>query len=409
MNVQDTVKEWATAVLAGDKEGERLLELNGSPMWENGERLRPLLKQSIENTTSLYSGEWNGSYTTGELNLGGGHRGKIVISLAKDQSDWQVDDDGHFVIDSDKKNRHWQITDATDEAGKSLITGDTAADDPPDGYGRVVDLQRRPIAGAKVSSIKSNWSAQTGADGTFLWQDRAELREVRVHAAGFLDRQAYMPDIRNRRVIHIQRGCRLEGLVLGTNGKPQAGASIGIENYPAYEGYSESYHGAATSDRLGRFTINNIPPEKSLICVVYGGSIHFGARSDPLAKPGDDLPPADQPAEAATAGTVLELKDGQDVRDLVLDMSQSTAVAIGRVVDKNGKPVRGADVHLVQKWTAQSFDETLYQFNSVMSGAEGRYRLTRLPHGPWMISATIRNANAEPDISPTIRQAGRGR
>jgi beta-lactamase regulating signal transducer with metallopeptidase domain/protocatechuate 3,4-dioxygenase beta subunit len=266
-------------------------------------------------------------------------------------------------------------------AGRLRRVQPTAAAPPPAGFGRVVDMQGAPIAAAKLKSQTTKWSAVSGADGLF---PLPELRPITpenldVTADGFM----YRDDVNLWRngdgeirpdhgVIQLLRPGRLEGYMRGPDGKPLASAPISVNATNRFAMVVNAAH--AVSDAKGRFVIENVPPGELL-----------------LYYPGE--PYRDTPVPIRGIGTALaiELADGQTARDLALDLSQSTEVAAGRVVDKDGKPVAGAEVYL--SWKSNEVSPA--GIVAAKTDQQGRYRLEKLPKGTWQVRAVVGTASAE--------------
>lgn len=161
--------------------------------------------------------------------------------------------------------------------------------------GRVVDRNRRPVAGALILAsapifqpgtdwelelpLDSLWieqgddpgqisGAESGPDGTFKIRVNA-LEDVRlaVRHAGFvgLDRDVWVPD--RSAELHLgdlvlEPGAVLRGVVLDTNGTPISGASIArVGPQAIQEGFARRWDEVllATSEQDGSFSIDTLP------------------------------------------------------------------------------------------------------------------------------------------------------
>lgn len=261
---------------------------------------------------------------------------------------------------------------------------------PPDGFGRVVDVAGRPVAHAKLHSKQSNWKAESGPEGLFPLPELrpanqyVDVAYIDIAARGFagrkdvgLSRNGYGEILPNKGVLELHRIGRLQGRVLGPDGKPLAGAPLSIDLCEKYPDLSATIGNArqAKSDRDGRFTIENLPPGDIL-----------------LYYPGE--PRAKLPVVTIGAALPIKLADGQRLTDVVLDLSKSVAAAEGRVVDSEHKPLPNADVSLC--WKHDSGWNGLGEIASVKSDARGHYRIEKLPIGSWGLWAWHGDMHSEP-------------
>ena len=265
---------------------------------------------------------------------------------------------------------------------------------PPQGFGRVVDVQGRPIAHAKLRNTKSTWTSESGPDGLF------RLPDLPLATTGTTDRQeiaapgfAKIKDLwfarneegkvfPNNGIIQLHRVGRLQGRVLGPNGKPLPGAPLSVhlyEQYPTHGGITTNALQGIT-DQEGRFTIENVPPGELLLS--YPG------------EPGKFRTPP-PPIKGIRTARILPLADGQRLTDVVLDLSKAVAVAEGRVIDSEGRPLPKAQVFLCWK-TPRGWTDLPRMINSVKTDAQGRYRLDKLPMGSWHLQANLVDVSTPP-------------
>ena len=109
---------------------------------------------------------------------------------------------------------------------------------PHDGFGRVVDVNGRPVVHAKLRGIQSKWTAESGPEGLFRLPplrratgNGIDVAYIEIAAEGYavrrdidLWRDAYGEVEPHKGVLELHRIGRLEGHVLGPDGKPLAGA-----------------------------------------------------------------------------------------------------------------------------------------------------------------------------------------
>ncbi len=269
---------------------------------------------------------------------------------------------------------------------------------PLPGFGHVVDMQGRPIAGASVRDWNSGWSAVSGADGSFPLPEipvkSGAGLSLDVTATGFVRRSASVVRLGQAGqgikpedcILPMHRFGRVEGRLLGPDGKPIIGtisASVN-EKYPDYSQRQNDVMSAA-SDALGQFVIENVPPGDLLLVCPAGPN-----------KPAPKL--------GHSGYMALHVDDGQIVRDVVLDLSKSVGIAEGRVEDHDGKPVAGADVFLCWRYGGGVMKLDMpREVAPVTTDADGHFRLQDLPMGDWAVQASIAGVDS-PAMPVTVSQ-----
>ena len=171
--------------------------------------------------------------------------------------------------------------------------------------------------------------------------------------------------------VRLTPAATLSGRVLGPDGKPLAGAPLCLEFQWSSRGFRTGGDLYATSDREGRFAIENVPPGRQIL--EYSAASTNGPRKLPV--------------EGVFAYLVVKVEEGdQQVPDLVLDLSQCTASIEGQVFGPDGKPLAGATVNLAQ-WVEGSGDNNRSPCNwpPPKTDGQGRYKLTGLGPGSWRL------------------------
>jgi beta-lactamase regulating signal transducer with metallopeptidase domain len=263
---------------------------------------------------------------------------------------------------------------------------------------RVVDSKGVGIAKAKVvPQVQEGiptWSATTDDQGRYSIPPlgpgvKSEM--ITITAPGYLKREILR--IGNRPVpdIPLQKAASIEGRILGPDGKPLANAPLAIGIYSDFVGTSANYLHAISNDE-GKYKIENIPP--GVVVLYYPGATPSqyeleSGRETKLLSPGEKWP--EPPVKDAYGSILVEAKDGEQITDLVMDLSQSTCSVQGRVDGPYGAPLPGAIVSAKRFCNNLFFKNLICQLDagdlSVKSDLEGRYKLEHLPPGEWALSA----------------------
>jgi len=243
--------------------------------------------------------------------------------------------------------------------------------------GHVADAEGMPIAGATVKRSDSAWNATTDANGAFPLPEvkPGESMQLHVSAPGFLPLEnAYLCRTAEGQYylsgewpIRLARPSTLFGRVLGPDGKPLVGASLSITTWS--RNYVKSNQCRVTTDALGRFTFENIPPG-----------------SHTIYYPGE--PAQSVPAKGVYGSLIVEPADGHNLKDLTIDLSQSTASVEGQVFGPDGKLLADTKVILCRyhEWKENGSSGGAGPYAIVpATDNQGRYKLTGIGPGQWEI------------------------
>jgi len=175
--------------------------------------------------------------------------------------------------------------------------------------------------------------------------------------------------------VALRPGVAITGRVTGPDGKPVAGAQVGVYRYQrgAILGFGSTF-----TDEQGRYTLGHLRETAMSVTV-------------------------DPPESLRLLRNVVPERNFEPGRASTVDVALETGAALaGEVVTSKGKPVVGAQV-VVQASTGQ------YPRTSrvAMSGVGGAFRADGLPPGPYDIQCTVADPTlrAKP-LSVTIEGKG---
>ena len=256
--------------------------------------------------------------------------------------------------------------------------------------GQVVDLQGRPVSGAKVSPVGSGFreeNVRTNTDGQFKltaenieWRFKLEVeakdqasRSIDINAL-WLSRPETMSDsiplIISPGVLSsplkLTAGAAVTGCVVRA-GKPPPGVVLGLRY--AEEGSdlpTDDLH--AVTDDHGRFQFPHVLPDREFLVYAAPGSLaDAGTLVHKCVRPGQD-------------GKIL------DLGDLVIRKGHSLA---GRVVLSDGKKLAGGATVWAQCSAATGDLQSQVD-------EQGRFQIHGLPDGDIFVSITFPEGTAFP-------------
>ncbi len=163
----------------------------------------------------------------------------------------------------------------------------------------------------------------------------------------------------------------ITGSVAGANGKPVRRARVVASN--ATGGGSSS----ATSDDQGNFAITQLTAGAYTLTVSKAGYL-------------DSVYGEKQPG-SGHAGTPITIADGQHLERLSLPIARG-GVLTGAVLDEFGDPAYGVSVRAL-RWNMRAGERSLTSQSTVQTDDRGIYRITALPPGDYIVSATPRTDN----------------
>ncbi|MHC4818196.1 MAG: carboxypeptidase regulatory-like domain-containing protein, partial [Planctomycetota bacterium] len=164
--------------------------------------------------------------------------------------------------------------------------------------------------------------------------------------------------------ISLEKGARVEGIVVTEGGTAVAGARVIVAREPEEKGETAAWRalseGAFTfTDRQGRFSLANVPV----------GSLLIRAEAQGLAE---------------VTHRQAEVKGGQGIASLRFELPTAVVIS-GRVVDTAGQPVDGCWLRL--KHTVSPKGTLRREPIHLRAGSDGTFRIDNLPAGTYALDA----------------------
>ena len=339
------------------------------------------------------------------------------------------------------KEGHLAVVHVEDFNGRKSINIRTRPRDEPSARTlAIIDTSGKPIAGARVQFDKhvlvesngrkkgkyvivgqavSNTEGYVEIPSGAVIGQRTTRLWARVEAEGYVSRRWHHDRILSRnpsgkwytgvtggvfcRSIVLLEAGSIAGRVLGPDGKSLAGAPLSMTTdcdyddpwrgsgaSPSRTSYHVANHLRAISDENGEFRFENVPPGKLFLYYPWDGPTAGEVDSGKWrrwTKPGEAYPSA--PTKGLTWTRFIRGEEGRQVNDLVVDLSKSTCVVEGRVVDADGTPVVGARVEATWKGKDWSGHTVPNGEPPAHTDANGLYRLTGLPPSEAAVFATL--------------------
>ena len=168
-----------------------------------------------------------------------------------------------------------------------------------------------------------------------------------------------------------EKSIRVEGRVLTTGGEQLRKATVTLQKTGLARGEAPVTLSANSSDS-GEFRFNDVQPGRYTLSVEKPGFVRsaYGATTRNLG------------------GTPIVVNEGQAIRDLNIRLTPQ-GVITGTVTDRDGDPVQGAQVILMQRVFLRG-KRQLALTASASSDDQGRYRLAGLAAGRYYLAAERR-------------------
>jgi len=276
--------------------------------------------------------------------------------------------------------------------------------------GRVIGMDGKPVARMQVSCAPEQMTAALSSEasygntttddaGAFVfdglnegtyrfeagsqpWEDTPSEKGKCVRGGVVLEKDGRIDDLELR----LQPQCRVEGLVLGPDGQPVAGATV----YARDESGNVLQRWPPTSaDASGRFKMDGLLP----------GKVTFAARTKRLASP-ESAPVKVRPEE--TTKVELSMRAGTRIRVIVHGNEGRTVGAFATIADASGR-----DVTMMYAYQEPSFfgEATPGEGQLIGPVPSGRYRVTATNHDRTSASEDVA-VSGEEEVVVTIQLGG---
>ncbi|HVY92538.1 MAG TPA: carboxypeptidase-like regulatory domain-containing protein, partial [Bryobacteraceae bacterium] len=180
----------------------------------------------------------------------------------------------------------------------------------------------------------------------------------------------------------------IEGVVLGANSQPVAGADIsifGTERVSPAGGATVSTGYSAISDSQGRFSFQNVDPDRYIVTASHPDY-------SPMDTLGKVLSSVRFPSGSAADAFIVT--PGQHLTGVEIHLVPMTILS-GRLTDQNGDPLPGATVRPMRADTVLNGRMRLANAGAgVQTDADGRYQL-KVYSGNWYLSFLPARRNPE--------------
>jgi len=254
---------------------------------------------------------------------------------------------------------------------------------------RVLDVQGRPITGAKLEFSRKGrlpWqdppkllaTAVTDNHGRFTYPKQlpdSDTFYVYVTADGFLERSwranqevfRKVEGVRQPDTLVLYRPVTVSGQIIGADGQPFADADIAVDYF--FENGPANINGnRVKSDAGGKFTATGVPPAN--IFVRY---------ETPYKSNEELMPTGTQPRTLCVVHR--KAADGERIENVVLDLRKCNCVVEGTIVDHEEKGVAGRWIRATFAAAKGRLDESIM----VKSDEQGRFRFAGLSPDEYVI------------------------
>ena len=297
--------------------------------------------------------------------------------------------------------------------------------------GSVVDTNRNPVPQAIITlrwehtvqiegtrkNVKYNTDERYKTDSNGYFKIENIITEkgnllFDVEAAGFASIEGiYVRRLKNGRmqseqrefrdnIIELQKPGIISGRVSDVNNAPLKDSrlryiSLGYSPYNAER--------KILTDSNGLFTIHNVRPGS---CLLYCYKIRTFFMNSTVIQ-----------GQATVIGTQYEgpislalcqITEGQDINDVVLDLSKSTASVELEITDQKGKAVTSARIYVSHRIPYENGNVSYEFLWFDASNEDGIYHIPNLPAGPFELQTAGRNhrsdvANVELKVNSTAK------
>jgi len=169
-------------------------------------------------------------------------------------------------------------------------------------------------------------------------------------------------------VITMQRPGKISGTVIGADGQPLANTALELFANIHYSDHDPKK--TVTTDSDGKFAEEGIVAEPALLSYTKYRRVERESRT--------------RREYAGLCGSlILENKEGQELSDIVLDLSESVCSLELQVTDASGEPVNEISISFNTEMPKGSGYLYGRIFHSEEANSEGLYRFDGMPPGKW--------------------------
>ena len=244
---------------------------------------------------------------------------------------------------------------------------------------------------------------QTNVNGEFIFKnipksDAITYDDLNVFAEGFADRNelalSHRPDGRYQwlqdNIVKMQRPAIITGKGIGADSGPLANAELRFSQNNHYTYARDQMLRTIKTDDQGNFILDSVTSGHHLLSFTKYKLVELpagGSRREYGGKCG---------------AIIVEIKEGQNLNNVVLDMSKSVCSMEVEAVDKDGKPVDNVSFTFEIEMPQTSQYVYMDIFSSSQSNPQGLYVFEGLPMGKFFVRAYNKKLGSPESIEANL-------